>query len=31
MAAMTAKIPIMITQSPGHMFVGDRKNHEYRI
>ncbi len=31
MAAMTAKIPIMITHSPGHMFVGDRKNHEYRI
>lgn len=30
-AAMTAKIPIMITHSPGHMFVGDRMNHEYRI
>ncbi len=31
MAAVTAKPPIMITHSPGHMFVGDRKNHEYRI
>jgi len=31
MAAMTAKIPLMITHAPGHMFVGDRKNNEYRI
>ena len=31
MAAMAAKPPLMITHAPGHMFVGDRKNHEYRI
>lgn len=30
-AAMVAKPPIMITHAPGHMFVGDRKNNEYKI
>ncbi len=31
MAAMVARPPLMITHSPGHMFVGDRKNYEYKI
>ncbi len=29
-AAQVSKPPIMITHAPGHMFVGDRKNDEYR-
>jgi uncharacterized protein YcsI (UPF0317 family) len=31
MAAIVAKPPLMITHAPGHMFVGDKKNNEYRI
>jgi uncharacterized protein YcsI (UPF0317 family) len=31
MAAVVAKPPLMITHAPGHMFVGDRKNFQYRI
>lgn len=31
MAATVAKPPLMITHAPGHMFVGDKKNHEFRI
>ena len=31
MAAAVAKPPLMITHVPGHMFVGDRKNFQYRI
>ena len=31
MAAMVAKPPLMITHAPGHMFVGDKKDHEYKI
>lgn len=30
LAAQVSKPPIMITHAPGHMFVGDRKNDEYR-
>ncbi|MBN2651688.1 MAG: putative hydro-lyase [Spirochaetales bacterium] len=30
-AAAVAKPPIMITHAPGHMFVGDKKNYDYRI
>jgi len=30
-AAMVAKPPLMITHAPGHMFVGDKKNYEYKI
>jgi uncharacterized protein YcsI (UPF0317 family) len=30
-AAAIAKPPVMITHAPGHMFVGDRRNHQYRI
>ncbi len=31
MAATVAAPPIMITHSPGHMFVGDLKNYEFKI
>ncbi|MCP4755975.1 MAG: putative hydro-lyase [Proteobacteria bacterium] len=31
MAAIVARPPLMITHAPGHMFVGDRKDHEYRL
>ncbi len=31
MAAMVAKPPIMITHAPGHMFVGDRYDHDYKL
>jgi uncharacterized protein YcsI (UPF0317 family) len=30
-AAVLAKPPLMITHAPGHMFVGDRMNYEYKI
>ena len=30
-AAVVAKPPLMITHSPGHMFVGDMKDHEFKI
>ncbi len=30
-AAMTAKPPLMITHSPGHMFVGDIKDERFKI
>lgn len=31
MAAIVAKPPLMITHAPGHMFVGDRKDSDYRL
>lgn len=31
MAAMVAKPPLMITHAPGYMFVGDKKDHEYKL
>ena len=31
MAAMVARPPLMITHAPGHMFVGDKKDHEFKI
>ncbi len=31
MAATVAAPPLMITHAPGHMFVGDKRNYEYRI
>ncbi len=31
MAAVIARPPIMITHAPGHMFVGDKKDHEYKL
>ena len=31
MAAMVARPPLMITHAPGHMFVGDKKDNEYRL
>lgn len=31
MAAMVARPPLMITHAPGHMFVGDKKDSEYRL
>ena len=31
MAAMVSKPPLMITHAPGHMFVGDLKNYEFKI
>jgi uncharacterized protein YcsI (UPF0317 family) len=31
MAATRARLPFAVTHSPGHMFVGDRKNHGFRI
>jgi len=31
LAALASKPPIMITHAPGHMFVGDRRGHEYRL
>ncbi len=30
-AALVSRPPIMITHSPGHMFVGDRSDYEFRI
>lgn len=30
-AAVTAKPPVMITHSPGHMFVGDMKDYEFKL
>ena len=31
LAALVNKPPLMITHAPGYMFVGDRKDYEYRI
>lgn len=31
MAAIVARPPLMITHAPGHMFVGDRKDSDYRL
>jgi uncharacterized protein YcsI (UPF0317 family) len=31
LAALVSKPPVMITHTPGYMFVGDRKDDEYRI
>jgi len=31
MAAMVAKPPLMITHAPGYMFVGDKKDYEYKL
>jgi uncharacterized protein YcsI (UPF0317 family) len=31
MAALVAQPPLMITHAPGHMFVSDRKDTEYRL
>jgi uncharacterized protein YcsI (UPF0317 family) len=31
MAAMVARPPLMITHAPGHMFVGDRFDHDFRL
>lgn len=31
MAAMVAKPPFMITHSPGHMFIGDKLNSDFKI
>ena len=31
MAAMVARPPLMITHAPGHMFVGDRADCDYRL
>ena len=31
MAAMTAAPPLMITHAAGHMFVGDKKDYEFKI
>ncbi len=31
LAALISKPPLMITHAPGYMFVGDRKDNEYRI
>ncbi len=31
MAAMVARPPLMITHAPGHMFVGDRRDSDYRL
>ncbi len=31
MAALVAKPPLMITHAPGHMFVGDKKDYDYKI
>lgn len=30
-AVMEAKPPFMISHAPGHMFIGDKRNEEYRI
>lgn len=30
-AALVSRPPLMITHAPGHMFVGDRADHEYRL
>ena len=29
--AMQAKPPLMITHSPGHMFITDRRHSEYEV
>ncbi len=31
MAAMVARPPLMITHAPGHMFVGDKMDHEFKL
>ncbi|MFZ7125264.1 MAG: putative hydro-lyase [Desulfobacterales bacterium] len=31
MAAIVARPPLMITHAPGHMFVGDRRDSDYRL
>lgn len=31
LAALVSAPPIMITHAPGHMFVGDRADHEFRL
>jgi uncharacterized protein YcsI (UPF0317 family) len=31
LAALVSKPPIMITHAPGHMFVGDRRDYEYKL
>lgn len=31
LAALVSRPPIMITHAPGHMFAGDRSDHEFRL
>ncbi|MCP4113910.1 MAG: putative hydro-lyase [Desulfobacteraceae bacterium] len=31
MAAMVARPPLMITHAPGHMFIGDKKDYEFKL
>ncbi|GAF93631.1 unnamed protein product, partial [marine sediment metagenome] len=30
-AALVSKPPIMITHAPGHMFIGDKHDYEFKL